>query len=134
MSEGRVLIGGRTEKDIARILSKKGYWVLIVPKSASGSQPVDIVAMKGSNNILLDAKHLRKKDELFELSRIEPNQWSSMEFAKKYCELKNLGFAIAYECDNSVRWLSYEIALSLKNRGRASISYKSLPLFDDVWK
>ena len=53
-------VGNKTETEVGKIFKRNGYWAHILQKKASG-QPVDIVAMKGNINWLVDAKHISDK-------------------------------------------------------------------------
>lgn len=68
-------LGNSFEKEMAEILSKEGYWVLIVtPKGHINSQPMDIVA--GKNNIIycFECKTVHSKYKRFPIERLEQNQ------------------------------------------------------------
>lgn len=72
--------GTRYENKVAQILYDNGYWVTLLGATHTG-QPADIIAIKGSEFALLDAK-LCLRDR-FELSRIEPNQIRAMNTLEK---------------------------------------------------
>lgn len=77
-------LGNDFEKEMAEILSRKGYWVvMITPKNHINSQPMDLVAAK--NNILycFECKTLHSKNKKFPLSRIEQNQRSAYKKLKE---------------------------------------------------
>lgn len=86
-------VGNESEKEVAvSFFRANGYWSYITPKKISG-QPVDIIAMKGNINWLVDAKHLIADKKSFAFSRIESNQMDSLNYAKSK-GVKNLGFVI----------------------------------------
>lgn len=90
------IIGNNFESEYAKILSKKGYWVVpIVPKK-NGSQPCDLIAIKEDIPILIDCKV--SESHLFPLSRVEQNQ--------------RLAFRKYLECDNT----QYFLVIKYKNR------------------
>lgn len=68
-------IGNDFEKELAKILSNNGFWVLLVtPKGYINSQPMDIIASK--NNIFygFECKTLHSRYKRFPLKRLEQNQ------------------------------------------------------------
>ena len=67
--------GNDFEKEFAEILSKEGYWVLLVtPKGYINSQPMDIVACKNNTFYAFECKTVHSKYKRFPLSRLEQNQ------------------------------------------------------------
>ena len=72
-------IGKITEFNAAKFFSKKGYWVYQCPKTETG-QPADLIVAKDNKVTLVEVKHC--KNDRFNLSRIEPNQFTSYKFFK----------------------------------------------------
>lgn len=70
-------LGNDFEREFARYLMNNGYWVLNVPQRADG-QPADLIAVKNEKAALIDCKVCSRKG--FPLSRIEPNQRTSMSY------------------------------------------------------
>lgn len=98
-------IGDDFEKEYARILKNKGYWVtFLTPKRHIGSQPCDLVAIKNDKAILIDCKTC--KTHLFPISRIEENQRQAF---KRYLKCGNTTFILAIKYNNKI----YEI--NMKN-------------------
>lgn len=130
-------IGNKTEKTTSSIFRENGYWVYNCPKSQSGSQPFDLIAIKGGINYIVwfvDGKHVREKEASFKLDRIEPNQWSSMEYASGFAKVnvENMGFAIEFERTNEFYWLSYKDALEMLKSNIKSINLNKLRLLEEV--
>ncbi len=127
-----IKIGSDCEKEVSSILRKHKYWVYRCPVK-TGGQPMDIIAAK-TNKItyfwLIDAKHVREENPSFTLSRIEPNQWATMDFARNFAGLQNLGFAIKFDRTGKIYWLSYDNALKLKNEDIKSINLSMLEEFE----
>lgn len=73
-------IGKITEFNAAKFFSKKGYWVYQCPKTPDG-QPADLIVAKDNKITLVEVKHC--KNDRFNLSRIEPNQFTSYKFFKR---------------------------------------------------
>ena len=135
MGTKQMKVGNSCEELVVKILREKGYWVYNLPLKTSG-QPVDIIAATGTENgeiiYLLDAKHVREEEPSFPLNRIEPNQWASLDYAKNFAGLKNLGFAILFERTKDVYWLSYELAITLYKGGAKSVKLTALRKFTEV--
>ena len=77
-------IGNDFERELANILSSKGYWVtLVTPKGYINSQPMDIIATK--NNIFygFECKTLHSRYKRFQLNRLEENQRQAFKKLKK---------------------------------------------------
>lgn len=130
-------IGNRTERTVSNIFRKKGYWVYNCPKSKTGAQPFDLIAIRGGTNYIVwfvDGKHVRENEVSFKLERIEPNQLASMEYASGFAKVnaKNMGFAIEFERTNEFYWLSYLDALELLKTNEKSINLNKLKLLEEV--
>ncbi len=98
-------IGNDFEKEYARILKSRGYWVTFLsPKKYIGSQPCDLIAIKNDKAILIDCKTC--KTHLFPISRIEENQRQAF---KRYLKCGNTTFILAIKYNNKI----YEI--NMKN-------------------
>ena len=131
MISKQMINGNRAEKDVGLIFKKHGFWVHNFAKSQSGSQPVDIVAIRENESWLLDVKNLRKEDISFPFSRIEPNQLTCFDYARNFAKIKNLGIAICHEnCENGAFWLSYDRLLQLIENGSKSVKLRDLELLE----
>ena len=134
-------IGNKTERSASSILRQEnGYWVYNCPKSRDGSQPVDILAIKGVENsrlvkaLFCDSKHVRTNEVSFTLDRIEPNQWSSLQFINDFAKvhIDNLGFIIEFERTGKYYWLPYKKALEMSKNNEKSINLSKLKLLEEV--
>lgn len=130
-------IGNKTEKSVSQIFRERGYWVYNCQKTSSGSQPVDLIAIKGGERYLVwfvDGKHVRSHEVSFALNRIEPNQWATLKYANEFAkiDIKNLGFAIHFERTGFIYWLSYKRALEMQKNNEKSINLIKLPVFEEV--
>lgn len=97
-------IGNNFEKELAEILREKGYWVtLLTPKKHIGSQPADIVAIKNNKASLIECKTC--KSHLFEIKRIEENQWNA---SKKYFKCGNTEYLIAIKNEEEIYMIPIE--------------------------
>lgn len=125
--------GKQTEQELALFLRGLKYWAYIVPKKVGG-QPFDVIACKKNKVWLLDAKHLEATEASFPLDRIEPNQWTSMEFAHELANIENMGFAIFWERKHDFYFLHYNDAVCLRKNGIKSVKIDELPflLYEEV--
>lgn len=95
------VLGNSFEKEYAKILRERGYWVtFLTPKKNIGSQPCDLIAIKDDKPILIDCKTC--KTHLFPINRIEENQRQAF---KRYSKCGNTKFILAIKYNNRI----YEI-------------------------
>lgn len=119
-------LGKRSEETISDFLHKRHFWVYVFPKKAEG-QPFDIIACKDNEIWMLDVKHLDSSKVSFPIYRIEPNQISSMSYARNFANIKNLGFILDWEKDKSAFFfLSFDKVLELRKQNEKSIKITNL--------
>lgn len=107
-------IGNDFERELANILSNKGYWVTFLnPKKYIGSQPADLIVAKNNRVALIDCKTC--SNYLFPVSRIEQNQWSA---SKKFIECGNSDYYIAIKYMENI----YIIPIQEINKNEKSIN------------
>lgn len=133
MNSVQLTVGNKTEQNVVNILRKNRYWVYNCPKKLGG-QPVDIIALKDNINILVDAKHVEKEKVSFSFDRIEPNQITSLMYARDYAGIKNLGFAIEFERTGEIMWFPFKFYEELVKDGFKSIKMSQMALFEEVLK
>lgn len=132
MISKQMIVGNSTEQDIAQCFYKNGYWAYILPKKIGG-QPFDIIACKNNDTWFIDAKHLDSDKSSFSFERIEPNQRTSMKYARKIANIKNLGFAIKWDkCPEMLYYLSYDKLLELERNGAKSVKIAALNNMEDL--
>lgn len=132
-----IKIGNKTEKTVSSIFRERGYWIYNCPRSSTGSQPFDLIAIRGGDNYIVwfvDGKHVRQNEVSFKLDRIEPNQLASMEYASGFAKVKveNMGFAIQFERTNEFYWLPYKSALECLKSNEKSINLSRLKTLEEV--
>lgn len=125
-------IGASTEKRLLEMLRKRGFWALFIP-SAMGGQPFDIVAAKDNLIYVLEVKNV-KKGKRFPLSRVEDNQWTSMEYVYKFAHCKNIGIAIYWNADEYVSVMPYRKLLAISKNGDKSFGLSDCVDFDEWLK
>lgn len=116
--------GTRYENKVAQILYDSGYWVTLLTASHSG-QPADIIAIKGSEIALIDAK-LCTKDR-FDFNRIEPNQIRSMGLLEKRSGHAVAAFVLGMSTGNYV--VSWSTINYYMNMGFKSLNLKDCEQF-----
>ena len=114
------MTGREFEKWIENKLNECGYWVHRMAESNTGSQPFDIIALKGHGVYAFDCKVISTKRPYFPFSRIEENQ--KRAFEKLYDCYRGIllcGFMIYFEDD--VYLLDYDIAEKWMEPGKRGI-------------
>lgn len=98
------VLGNNFEKEMAEILSKKGWWVtLLTPNQHTGAQPADLIAVKNNTGILIDCKVC--STHLFPIKRIEQNQWSASD---KFLKCGNDEYYIAIKYKENIYMIPIE--------------------------
>lgn len=120
---------GRLGEQIAmEFLKKRGYWVHDTGRNSAGSQPVDLIAIKKGSVWLLDAKFVRMEDSSFRFTDVQPNQVTTMRYAKEFAGIENLGFFIVFDRDReSPRFMPYSEYIVL-SAGFKSVKMSELRL------
>ena len=139
-------IGSEYESAVAALFRSYGYWAHCMQVKTSG-QPVDVIASKGfgvgpvnrnsGNTItfLVDAKHVDSKKVSFTFDRVEPNQITSLQYARDFANMdgdKRLGFVVFFDRDESVRWLSINELLKRLENDENSVKAIELQEFVEV--
>lgn len=130
-------VGNATEENVIKIFKKNHFWAYLTPRKIGG-QPIDIISIRNKEGNteawLLDAKHVEQDKISFAFNRIEPNQWTAMEYASEWAGLNvdKMGFAIEFERNRSVYWLPYKTALEMVKNGQKSIKLYELKLLEEI--
>ena len=112
-------LGTKYENEVAQILYENGYWVTLLAATITG-QPADIIAIKSREFCLIDAK--KCSNDVFQLSRVEPNQIRSMNLLEHRSGHAIACFVLGMSSGNYV--VSLETILDLMNAGVKSIKEK----------
>jgi Holliday junction resolvase len=117
MAEANRTSGGKFEQELSHILAENGFWVHVMQQNKAG-QPADIIALRGRFHTLIDCKVC--DNGFFAFERIEDNQRMAMKlFFNKAGELCYFALRLP---DGSIRMVSLERCLTIKNRGKKRIS------------
>ena len=108
------MTGREFERWMEHKLSEHGYWVHRMAESNTGSQPFDIIALKGHGVYAFDCKVISTKRPYFPFSRVEENQKLAFDkLIKCYKNNLTVGFMIYYEGD--IYFLNYHLFKVLSN-------------------
>lgn len=119
-------IGSDFEKRYCEYFNKNGYWVHFMNPSANGSQPFDIIAIKGTMIVAVDCKTIVANR--FSLDRIEDNQM--MAFKKmNECGIHNTYFSLEQRKNHVVN-IPSQILIELKENGVKSIDVRE---YDELY-
>jgi hypothetical protein len=107
MRSKQLELGNIAERSMAKFFQGMGYWCHVFSKSQSGSQPVDLIALRGYGGVvdlwLCDVKNVEESNASFPFSRIEPNQESTLRYARDFAHLTgdncHLGFIVVFDRD-----------------------------------
>ena len=120
------MTGREFEKWTKHKLNECGYWVHRMAESNTGSQPFDIIALKGHGVYAFDCKVISTQRPYFPFSRIEENQKRAFEKMQDcYRGMLLCGFLIYFNDD--VYLLDYEIAKKWIEAGK-----KGIPLMEEL--
>lgn len=124
--------GESTEKLVVAAFKNNGFWAYNLPKKIGG-QPFDIIGCKRGITWFVDGKHLEADKASFSFERIEPNQRTSMQYARGFAGIQNLGFVIKWDRDLSrLFFLSYDKVIELEKNGCKSVKIEVLEDFIEV--
>lgn len=124
--------GNKSERDVGWLFQANGFWAHNFAKSQSGSQPVDLVAIRGNDCWLVDVKHVREEESSFPFSRIEPNQLTCFDYARNFAKIQNLGFVICFErFDLKPLLLTYDKYLEMDKKGLKSVKMSDLEALEE---
>ena len=90
-------IGSTTERTLATLMFKEGWWVHIIKDKING-QPFDLIMSKHNVTWFLDIKHVKEGQDYFPTSRIEENQRNAMKLLEERGTDKT-GFIIYFDGD-----------------------------------
>lgn len=108
----RKSIGNSAEIYVAEHLSKKGWFVVLVPQGVSG-QPFDLIAIRNNRCLCGDVKHISRGD-VFPISRVEPNQITAFELLR-LTGTSEYGIFLKFEGDNDVYFQYWEVMKNMKS-------------------
>lgn len=72
------MTGREFERYMCKLFDQNGFWALNIPRSESGAQPFDIVAIRGDEVYTVDCKVCSDAPR-FPLRRVEDNQLLAFE-------------------------------------------------------
>ena len=72
----------------------------------SGSQPCDVIAIRDNVATLIECKNLENKTGVFNLNRLEANQWLAY---KRLKETHNSNMIIAIKWNNKIWFINFDL-------------------------
>ena len=125
--------GNAFEEQLCKVLFEKGFWCHRLMQSAAG-QPFDILAARNGKTFPIDCKVCER--DVFDLSRIEPNQFTAMLLWQDTGN-PSAWFALQLS-DKSIYMVSYAqlMVVSMKKTtlNKEDIKLHGLPLDEWIWK
>ena len=115
--------GNDFEREMAKILSDKGYWVHRIKDNENG-QPFDLIAAGADGTLAIDCK-LCQSDN-FKFNRIEDNQRLAFEKFNECVGEEGSVFALKFNKHNSIAILPYGVVLMAEKQNKKSITYNEL--------
>lgn len=106
MGKKQYELGKSFEEQLCEILSEDGYYIIYNEKGITGSQPCDIIAIKNNIATLIECKNLESKTGIFNLSRIEANQWLAY---KKLKECNNSNMVVAISWNKNIYFINFDL-------------------------
>ena len=110
------MTGEQFEVAVCKCLQRKGCWALRIPRNASGAQPFDILAIRGSEIWAIDCKVC--SEPRLRLSRIEDNQWLAFDLLKRKT---NATCGFCWYHDGKTGFIDYETAVKARDGEQKSI-------------
>ena len=95
-------LGTAFEREVCQELKEKGWWVHFLAPGMAGTQPFDIIAVKGGLAIAVDAK--TSSTHRFGIDRLEDNQILAFEH---WIKCGNYMPQIAVKYQDKIIWLTY---------------------------
>ena len=118
-------LGTWFEQYVCTMLAHRGWWAHFISPSRIGSQPFDIVAMKGNVVLAIDCKTCSTPN--FPLSRVEDNQIFAFDMISERTDAI-CGFLVQYNDQiYFLKWKDVRLAIEI---GHASIKLTEERLFD----
>lgn len=111
-------IGMQFEKYMCEELSRRGWWAHFLTPSAGGSQPFDIIAIRGSHVMAIDCKTC--KSRWFSYSRIETNQRMAFDTLRAKSDNRKVkcGFIVLH--NENIVFIPYDKIIEDEKRGKYS--------------
>lgn len=125
-------LGRKSEVKVCSFFGNKKYMAYAIPKGING-QPFDVFAHRKQYSWYVDVKHLEDNKFSFPFSRIEPNQITSMKYAKYVAEMDGI-FGFVIDWCNDLYFLDFDSFCDFKNQGQKSVKIEFLPRLEELVK
>lgn len=129
------MTGAEFERKFCEWAKLDGWWALNIPKSKSGAQPFDVIAIKGHCIMAVDCKVMSGKSLMFPIKRVEVNQWLSFKSLRDKSPHTLTGLIVRHEQTGETFFLDYWKLRQAVQQGMKSIDLHNPRLsylLDDV--
>ena len=122
------MTGAECEKYFCELAKQHGWWTLNIPRSASGQQPFDVIAVKDESILAVDCKVVSSGGLLLPLKRIENNQWLAFWSLRKRSEAATIGVVVWHDPTRKMYFIDYsELVAAVKAKQKSvPIIYKEV--------
>lgn len=117
------MTGPEFEKYFCEWAKRFGWWALCIPRSQTGSQPFDIIAVRDNSILAVDCKVISSNSRVFPLNRIEDNQWLAFWSLRKRSESAIIGVVVWHDLTRHMCFITYEELIAA-----VKAQQKSIPL------
>lgn len=115
------MTGSEFEKQFCMLLKDNGWWALNIPRSKSGAQPFDVIAIKGHCIMAVDCKVMSGRSLMFPIKRVEVNQWLSFKSLRDKSPHTLTGLIVWHEQTGETFFLDYWKLRRAVQQGKKSI-------------
>lgn len=98
--------GKKFEEELCWWFANRDFFVIYNEKGATGAQPCDIIVIKNNFTRLIECKNLENSRGIFNLDRIEANQFMAYN---RYKKCNNSAFELAILWSNNVYFLNFDL-------------------------
>lgn len=106
------------ENRVVEIMAANGCWARPMYPDHAGNQPFDVLALKRSVSYAFDCKTCC--EPVFELSRVEQNQWTALDMFYKKVDESVVGILALY--DEKIYFIPYEYLVHVRNHGGKAVN------------
>jgi len=113
-------VGTALERKFAKILADYGFWAHCMKDNQNG-QPFDIIAARNGTTYVFDCKDCQ--GNIFQLSRIEENQYNAMTL---WSDTGNGQGLFAIRMPVGIYVVPFRVLAIMKDRGESSVHQKDI--------
>ena len=129
---GEEMTGSEFERKVCQWFKDAGYWALNIPRSKSGQQPFDVLAIKGNVMVAADCKVISTCRNAFPIERVEVNQWLAFKALEDKSLQTVIGLIIWHERTKTTHFVSYKQLRNAAQKHIPSIELGSKTRMDSI--